>query len=183
MAVECNSEEITLEDKFKKLCCEVKDSKIVIYGAGKYLHVLQRYINLQELNIIAISDRKFIDSKSDNYSGYSVCDPNNLKSLDFDYLLITVENGAKISKSLTEDYGIDERKIRVLFDMASAVENVRIDACTICQLKCKSCYMRNTHNTVGINYLKYDDFVKFINRNSYVKSVELSNSGEIFFKP
>lgn len=27
---------------------------------------------------------------------------------------------------------------------------VRLESCTLCQLKCKCCYMRNDVNTVGI---------------------------------
>lgn len=57
---------------------------------------------------------------------------------------------------------------------------VRLEACTICQLRCKCCYMRNDINTVGFGYLKYADFKKFVDNNSFVKDIELSNSGEIF---
>lgn len=62
-------------------------------------------------------------------------------------------------------------------------KSVRLEASTICQLKCKSCYMRNHENSVGIGYLKYEDFVKFVNQNNYIKQIELSNSGEIFLNP
>lgn len=61
--------------------------------------------------------------------------------------------------------------------------SVRLEASTICQLKCKSCYMRTLENTVGTGHLKYDDFVKFIEANNYINQIELSNSGEIFLNP
>lgn len=62
-------------------------------------------------------------------------------------------------------------------------KSVRLEASTICQLKCKSCYMRKYENTVGIGYLKYEDFVNFVKKNKYIKQIELSNSGEIFLNP
>jgi len=62
-------------------------------------------------------------------------------------------------------------------------KSVRLEACTLCQLKCKCCYMRNDTNEVGFGYLKFDDFVNFIRKNDYIKEIELSNSGEIFLNP
>lgn len=61
---------------------------------------------------------------------------------------------------------------------------VRIDASTLCQLACKSCYMRKcNYGTMGRGYLKFSDFEKFIQNNPFVKIIELSNSGEIFLNP
>ena len=61
---------------------------------------------------------------------------------------------------------------------------VRIDASTLCQLNCKSCYMRkNNSDTMGRGYLKFADFKNFIQNNNYIKAIELSNSGEIFLNP
>ena len=57
---------------------------------------------------------------------------------------------------------------------------VRLESCTLCQLKCKCCYMRNDVNTVGIGYLRFADFMRFVDRHPYVKEIEISNSGEIF---
>ncbi|MDR0232057.1 MAG: hypothetical protein LBI82_08050 [Dysgonamonadaceae bacterium] len=58
---------------------------------------------------------------------------------------------------------------------------VRLDASTLCQLDCVSCYMRKENYAAhGAGYLKYSDFVNFLDKNPYVKEIELSNSGEIF---
>ncbi len=62
-------------------------------------------------------------------------------------------------------------------------KKVRLDACTLCQLKCKSCYMRNDKPTVGLGYLKFSDFKKFVDDNKQIEEIELSNSGEIFLNP
>lgn len=62
----------------------------------------------------------------------------------------------------------------------------RIEACSICQLDCRDCYMRKNSNNnpiIGNGYLKFDDFKNFIKRNQYIKQIELSFSGEIFLNP
>jgi hypothetical protein len=61
---------------------------------------------------------------------------------------------------------------------------IRLEACTLCQLNCKTCYMRKgNYCGVGAGYLKYENFVKFLQMNPFVKTIELSNSGEIFLNP
>lgn len=61
---------------------------------------------------------------------------------------------------------------------------VRLEASTLCQLKCPGCYMRNFDSgTTGIGYLKFGDFKSFIDRHRFIKHVELANSGEIFLNP
>lgn len=61
---------------------------------------------------------------------------------------------------------------------------VRIEASTLCQLNCPSCYMRiNNSGSVGKGFLKFEDFKKFLDGHSFIKTIELSNSGEIFLNP
>lgn len=62
---------------------------------------------------------------------------------------------------------------------------VRIEACSLCQLNCRDCYMRKDDKNciIGNGYLKFKDFKKFIDKHPYIKSIELSLSGEIFLNP
>ena len=61
---------------------------------------------------------------------------------------------------------------------------VRLEASTFCQLDCVQCYMRLCNYVAhGAGYLKYVDFVKFLDKNPYIRKIELSNSGEIFLNP
>jgi MoaA/NifB/PqqE/SkfB family radical SAM enzyme len=63
---------------------------------------------------------------------------------------------------------------------------VKIDASTMCQLKCPICPTsrpRHNNDIVGWGYLKFKDFKKFIDENPTIKIIELSNSGEIFLNP
>lgn len=60
---------------------------------------------------------------------------------------------------------------------------IRLDASTICQLKCPACYMRKNPDLVKkgckIGSLSFDNFKKLIDDN-ILEKIELSNSGEIF---
>ena len=63
---------------------------------------------------------------------------------------------------------------------------IRLDASTVCQLKCPSCYMRKdkegVKNGCKVGHLKFDKFKKLIDDN-ILEKIELSNSGEIFMNP
>lgn len=63
-------------------------------------------------------------------------------------------------------------------------KQVRIDACSLCQLKCPVCTeIWNTREHVGSGYLKFEDFTRFVDRYPNYSRIELSNSGEIFLNP
>ncbi|MBI4403142.1 MAG: radical SAM protein [Deltaproteobacteria bacterium] len=62
---------------------------------------------------------------------------------------------------------------------------VRLDVSTVCQLKCVSCPTAAgiVRKHVGSGFLKPDDLVRFLERNRNVRSIELSNWGEILLNP
>ncbi len=64
-------------------------------------------------------------------------------------------------------------------------KSVGIEACSLCQLNCRDCYMRkNDPNVIiGNGYLKFENYKNFIRKNPYIKNVELSLAGEIFLNP
>lgn len=69
----------------------LKDKKIVLYGAGMFFRTLADNYDLSKLNIIAISDRKFINHKeNETFCGYKVCAPSEVKTLNADMLLISM---------------------------------------------------------------------------------------------
>lgn len=76
--------------------------------------------------------------------------------------------------------------IKNIFDQDRYIKKVRIDASTVCQLKCRVCdtasgKMKET--VVGHGFLEFEDFKKFIDDNPQIKQVELSSCGEIFLNP
>ena len=59
---------------------------------------------------------------------------------------------------------------------------IGLDASTVCQLKCPSCpnALGKIAQTLGSKFLKFEDFKKTIDSNPWIRSIELSNWGEIF---
>jgi uncharacterized Fe-S cluster-containing radical SAM superfamily protein len=63
-------------------------------------------------------------------------------------------------------------------------DTVRLDASTICQLKCRTCYVQSEFiNFVGRGYLTFANFKRFCENNRHIKKIELANDGEIFLNP
>ena len=61
---------------------------------------------------------------------------------------------------------------------------IRIEASTICQLRCSGCsFQNNNHDNLGGGFLRFDNFKKLIDNNTFIREVELSNWGEIFLNP
>jgi MoaA/NifB/PqqE/SkfB family radical SAM enzyme len=61
---------------------------------------------------------------------------------------------------------------------------VRLDFCTFCQLSCPECSVgKGDYGDFGKGYLKFDDFVKFVEMNPFVQRIEIANRGEIFLNP
>lgn len=63
---------------------------------------------------------------------------------------------------------------------------IRLEASSICQLKCLSCPTSKgtiSKSAVESHFLKFDNFKKIVDENSWIKKIELSNWGEIFLNP
>jgi MoaA/NifB/PqqE/SkfB family radical SAM enzyme len=60
--------------------------------------------------------------------------------------------------------------------------SIRLEASTVCQLKCPSCpnAAGEIAKHLGRGFLKFEDFKNIIDRNPWVSHIELSNWGEIF---
>lgn len=64
-------------------------------------------------------------------------------------------------------------------------ESIRLDASTICQLKCPLCPTAKglIRQELGNGFLSFSDFKKLVDQNLRIAHVELSNWGEIFLNP
>lgn len=62
---------------------------------------------------------------------------------------------------------------------------IRLDAATVCQLKCPECLTTKGEiaKNLGAKMLKLDNFKKLLDLNPWIRSIELSNWGEIFLNP
>ncbi len=62
-------------------------------------------------------------------------------------------------------------------------DSIRIDAASLCQLRCPVCQTWQLKERVGAGYLKFEDFKHFVDKYENFKNIELSNNGEIFLNP
>lgn len=64
--------------------------------------------------------------------------------------------------------------------------SVRIEASSVCQLKCPLCPTGaglNKTTAVGWGFLKFSAFKEFLEKNPWVRNVEISNWGEVLLNP
>jgi MoaA/NifB/PqqE/SkfB family radical SAM enzyme len=63
---------------------------------------------------------------------------------------------------------------------------VGMEASSICQLHCPAC-PTGSHRTkrgfIGVGYLRFEDFQRFVNHNSQIRNIDLSGLGELFLNP
>ena len=81
---------VKAQKQIDKLAKKYKDKKIVIYGAGEYFNILQKNYDLSKLNIVAISDKKFEESKEANSTKFTPLTPEELKEFDYDVILVAL---------------------------------------------------------------------------------------------
>ncbi len=62
---------------------------------------------------------------------------------------------------------------------------LRLEASTACQLRCPTCATSRglVHSSLGTGLLSLESFLQLLNKNPQIRSVELSNYGEVFLNP
>lgn len=101
------------EQKLKKLKKKLKNKKIVLYGAGAFLEVINKYYDLTELNIIGITDKKYFSNNYDNYFlGYKIFSINELEKLNPDIILVSTKFYIDIINDLVYN-NLKGKKIKV----------------------------------------------------------------------
>lgn len=61
---------------------------------------------------------------------------------------------------------------------------VTLESCTVCKLKCRGCCLhRGVEAGVGVGYLTFENFAKFLGMNPFIEGVDLTNVGEVFYNP
>src|SRR4051812_19263298 len=69
--------------------------------------------------------------------------------------------------------------------VVSLPEKVTLESTTHCQLRCPSCptTQGKVGKSLGNGHLTAEAFLAFVQRNPFVRRIELSNWGEIFLNP
>jgi len=169
------------------------DYTLLWYGVGNYtINFLERRIWLDR-HITAFIDNDATKQES-LFRKKPVIKPKNLNAYTYDYIVIgSLQYFREMKESLLDL--VEENKIISVRELSGKLiseiyenkrlpSNIWLEASTLCQLNCKSCYMRlGDYGTMGKGYLKFDNFKKLIDTSPYVEQIELSNSGEIFLNP
>jgi MoaA/NifB/PqqE/SkfB family radical SAM enzyme len=110
----------------------------------------------------------------------------------FDYLKTNAKKLAKDFYDGSRDKLVFKHGKGAFYDGLMALRNhtvgsfLRIDICTICQLKCRKCSTSNGLNRKGVigwGAMKAADFARIIDQQPRLRLVEVSNWGEIFLNP
>ena len=87
-----------------KLTKKLDGKKVLLYGAGKLLELIKKYFDISDLDIIGISDKRFVNhAENEEWYGYKVYAPQEIKELNPDFVLITTKFYIKIIEELLYD--------------------------------------------------------------------------------
>ena len=108
-----------IQKRIDKFAEKYAGKKIVLYGAGAFFEDIYKELDFSKLNIVGISDKKFLTNCSKKLfeiNCYSIVEINDL---DFDVILITVLNPNCVETFLKEnikktDYILDSIKPKTL---------------------------------------------------------------------
>ena len=164
--------------------------KVIFWGIGRdFQEAVHKYPNLLECAAAFVDNGTEVES----IKGKPVIRSENIPDYKPDKVIISSSKYFKeIYRQCHEKIGIDEGKIMPLQEFINGgiisgeliPSYIKVEACSLCQLNCKSCYMRlNKNHTIGNDYLRFDNFKQLIDDNPEIKGIELSNWGEVFLNP
>lgn len=121
----------TEKDEFKKhlqnLFEELKDKKVLLYGAGEGFEDLDnKYSFKEKMNIVAIADMKFAKSNQTEFRGIKAISPEEIKNQEYDVILITNESYTKIVSYLEKDLCV-EKDIKKIFEESFSQECANVN--------------------------------------------------------
>ena len=168
-------------------------NRVILYGAGRFCGRLLDLLPGAEASVAAFADR---DEKKTSFRGLPVLRPEQLNVAGYASLpiVITVKDRGQAEQDLKARLSLPEERFLPAEEwVAQALENpavqlrpsmVRLDASTRCQLNCAGCYMRlDPLGILGSGDMPLECFTCFLDENPFIRSVELSNSGEPFLNP
>lgn len=81
--------QVKFEKQLKKLEKKLKNKKVIIYGTGSFFQTILNNYDLSNLNIIGISDMKYLPEEEGNTDlGYTIIPLEKIKDYEPDYVLI-----------------------------------------------------------------------------------------------
>lgn len=171
----------------------------IIVGEYDYISKLfDSYKNLDKYVKYFISKNKSNNKELLDKPFYSFNLLPNIYCNKYTFVIFQSKKFAAIEDELINKYEVKKENIihgsQWLLNMLKShsdiliyPKNYRLETCSMCQLKCYGCYMRNNEKEadagVGKGYLKFEDYKNFIEKNPFIESIEISNNGEPFLNP
>src|SRR5574344_1156950 len=93
---------------------EMKDKKVIIYGAGEGFEYLFDKFPFKAMNIVAIADMNF--KEEGDFKGLRAIPPTEIVNQDYDVILVTNEFTNPIINYLNNDLNILDKEIRTIFN-------------------------------------------------------------------
>ena len=90
---------IDFKNKLEKLNIQLKNKKVVLYGAGILLETAIEKYDFTKLNIIAISDKKFEREPVESFAGIKTINSEKISELNPDVILLSVKNYKNLFKN------------------------------------------------------------------------------------
>ena len=94
--------EADFQSKLDELGAKYKNKKVLIYGAGSLFHIANENFNIDKLNIIGVSDKKFKEVQT--YKEFEAFPPENISELNPDIVLIALENSTILEKFFIREF-------------------------------------------------------------------------------
>ena len=89
-------EQNSVDKQIAKLAKKCKNKKVVFYGAGDFFYTLKENYDLSKFNVVGIADLKFTTNPEENKTNFPTLVPNDLKTADYDAIIITLLNDLPI---------------------------------------------------------------------------------------
>lgn len=169
----------------------LKAHEIVLWGAGNHTKkLLDNFMNLEKC-IDYIVDN---NSRETELNGIPVRKPKSSELSEKAIVISADVAFGDIYNELVHKWHVEKNRIFSTHEMMVALlkekrvllrpTGVRLELCTLCQLNCAYCYMRvENYSKTGKGYLPFEQFKTFIEKNDFIRWVEISNSGEVFLNP
>ena len=89
------------EKTLPKLLKKMKNKKVILYGAGSFLELIKKYFDISSLDVIGISDKKYVNSKEDGeFLGYKIIPPEKISEQNPDYVIVCTKFYVRIIEDL-----------------------------------------------------------------------------------
>lgn len=93
-------EEVHFDKYFEKLKRKLKNKKIIVYGSGSLFQLIKEKNDLSELNIIGISDKKFVqEQEGEDLLGYKIVPKDKIVEYAPDFVIVATLNYVGIIES------------------------------------------------------------------------------------